>query len=163
MKSRLPASPRPLRCRAPLDLARSRLATPALRSARGSRGHGSRLDLASRLASTHLAVARGDAALAKHRLAVSGAVMLTVMVAAVVVGPLVSRADRRHRLQGQAEGALDGASPRTDDLGQDVMARMLYGGRISLAVGIMSMLIAITLGVVVAPPRAKWAAPSTTC
>jgi peptide/nickel transport system permease protein len=37
----------------------------------------------------------------------------------------------------------------TDDLGQDLLARMLYGGRISLAVGIAAMLIAITIGVAV--------------
>src|SRR5262249_37475028 len=34
----------------------------------------------------------------------------------------------------------------TDDLGQDVLARMLYGGRISLAVGLAAMLVAITVG-----------------
>jgi len=37
----------------------------------------------------------------------------------------------------------------TDDLGQDVLARMLYGGRISLAVGVAAMLIAITVGTAV--------------
>ena len=31
----------------------------------------------------------------------------------------------------------------TDDLGQDVLARMLYGGRISLAVGLCAMFVAI--------------------
>src|SRR2546426_1141053 len=34
----------------------------------------------------------------------------------------------------------------TDDLGQDLLARMLYGGRISLAVGVVAMLISITIG-----------------
>jgi peptide/nickel transport system permease protein len=37
----------------------------------------------------------------------------------------------------------------TDDLGQDLLARMLYGGRISLAVGVAAMLIAITVGTAV--------------
>jgi peptide/nickel transport system permease protein len=37
----------------------------------------------------------------------------------------------------------------TDDLGQDVLARMLSGGRISLAVGIAAMLIAVTVGTAV--------------
>jgi peptide/nickel transport system permease protein len=35
----------------------------------------------------------------------------------------------------------------TDDLGQDVFARMLYGGRISLAVGLAAMTMAILVGV----------------
>jgi peptide/nickel transport system permease protein len=34
----------------------------------------------------------------------------------------------------------------TDDMGQDILARILYGGRVSMAVGIVSMLIAMTLG-----------------
>ena len=37
----------------------------------------------------------------------------------------------------------------TDDLGQDLLARMLYGGRISLAVGLAAMLVAITAGTVI--------------
>jgi peptide/nickel transport system permease protein len=37
----------------------------------------------------------------------------------------------------------------TDDLGQDLLARMLYGGRISLAVGLAAMVIAIVVGVLV--------------
>ena len=37
----------------------------------------------------------------------------------------------------------------TDDLGQDLFARMLYGGRISLAVGIAAMLMAIVVGVTI--------------
>jgi peptide/nickel transport system permease protein len=34
----------------------------------------------------------------------------------------------------------------TDDLGQDLLARMLYGGRISIAVGLAAMLIAVVVG-----------------
>src|SRR5262249_60961308 len=34
----------------------------------------------------------------------------------------------------------------TDDLGQDLLARILYGGRVSMAVGVMAMLIAVLLG-----------------
>jgi len=35
----------------------------------------------------------------------------------------------------------------TDDLGRDLLARLLYGGRISIAVGLTAILIAIALGV----------------
>ena len=37
----------------------------------------------------------------------------------------------------------------TDDLGQDLLARMIYGGRISLAVGFAAMIVATLVGVVI--------------
>jgi peptide/nickel transport system permease protein len=37
----------------------------------------------------------------------------------------------------------------TDDLGQDLLARMIYGGRISLAVGLAAMVVAILVGTIV--------------
>jgi peptide/nickel transport system permease protein len=37
----------------------------------------------------------------------------------------------------------------TDDLGQDLLARMLYGGRISLSVGLTAMLVAVIAGTLV--------------
>jgi peptide/nickel transport system permease protein len=37
----------------------------------------------------------------------------------------------------------------TDDLGQDLLARMLYGGRISLAVGLAAMAVAVLVGTLV--------------
>ena len=48
----------------------------------------------------------------------------------------------------------------TDDLGQDVLARVLYGGRISLAVGLAAMFVAIVVGVMSAPSPACRAAAS---
>jgi peptide/nickel transport system permease protein len=83
----------------------------------------------------------------RHRLAVLGATVLAVMVAGVVAGPLVYRVpideiDFRAKLQSPSAAHPLG----TDDLGQDVLARMMYGGRISLAVGVAAMLIAIIIG-----------------
>ena len=83
----------------------------------------------------------------RHRLAFVGAVVLAIMVAAVLAGPLVYRVpideiDFRAKLQGPSRAHPFG----TDDLGQDLLARMLYGGRISLAVGVAAMLIAIAIG-----------------
>jgi peptide/nickel transport system permease protein len=86
----------------------------------------------------------------RHRLAMLGAVALGLIALAVVAGPLAYRVpideiDFRAKLQGPSWAHPLG----TDDLGQDLLARMLYGGRISLAVGLMAMLIALTLGTVV--------------
>jgi peptide/nickel transport system permease protein len=73
-----------------------------------------------------------------------------VMVIAVVAGPFIYRVpideiDFKAKLK-----APSWAHPLgTDDLGQDLLARMLYGGRISLAVGVVAMLIAITAGTMI--------------
>jgi peptide/nickel transport system permease protein len=83
----------------------------------------------------------------RHRLAIVGVLVLACMVAAVLVGPFVYRVpiddiDFRSKLKGPSWKHPLG----TDDLGQDLLARMLYGGRISLAVGVAAMLIAISVG-----------------
>jgi len=86
----------------------------------------------------------------KHRLAMVGAGILSLMVLATLVGPLfyrvpINEIDFRAKLK-----APSWAHPLgTDDLGQDLLARMLYGGRISLAVGVAAMLIAITVGTLI--------------
>jgi peptide/nickel transport system permease protein len=83
----------------------------------------------------------------RHRLAMMGTVLLMVLVTAVVAGPWIygvpiDAIDFKAKVK-----APSWAHPLgTDDLGQDLLARMLYGGRISLAVGVMAMLIAITIG-----------------
>jgi peptide/nickel transport system permease protein len=85
-----------------------------------------------------------------HPLAMLGGVMLAIMVFAVLVGPLIYRApineiDFKAKLKTPSWAHPMG----TDDLGQDLLARMLYGGRISIAVGIAAMLIAVTVGTAV--------------
>jgi peptide/nickel transport system permease protein len=86
----------------------------------------------------------------RHRLAVIGLVVLALMVLLVAVGPLVWRVqindiDFTARLNTPTANHPFG----TDDLGQDIFARMLYGGRISLAVGLSAMLMAMVVGVTI--------------
>ncbi|MGG5809308.1 ABC transporter permease [Falsiroseomonas sp. CW058] len=86
----------------------------------------------------------------KHRLAVVSAAVLLLLVLAVLVGPLLWRLpideiDFTARLQGPSWDHPLG----TDDLGQDLLARILYGGRISLAVGFAAMAVAVLVGVLV--------------
>ncbi len=76
--------------------------------------------------------------------------VLMALVAAVAFGPLLWRVpineiDFTAQLQGPSWAHPLG----TDDLGQDLLARMLYGGRISLAVGLAAMTMAIIVGVLV--------------
>src|SRR5207302_2128077 len=83
----------------------------------------------------------------RHKLAVASAVILALMALAVAFGPLLWRVpindiDFSSHLEGPSWNHPFG----TDDLGQDLLARMLYGGRISLAVGLAAMLVAVTVG-----------------
>jgi len=83
----------------------------------------------------------------RHRLAVAGAVLLAMMLLAVGFGPLlwqvpINDIDFSAHLDGPSWSHPFG----TDDLGQDLLARMLYGGRISLAVGLTAMLVAVIVG-----------------
>jgi peptide/nickel transport system permease protein len=86
----------------------------------------------------------------RHRLAVASSIVLLLIVAAIVIGPLVWRLpineiDFAAKLEGPSWAHPLG----TDDLGQDVLARLLYGGRVSLAVGLCAMLVACSVGVLV--------------
>jgi len=86
----------------------------------------------------------------RHRLALAGAVILGLISLAVLLGPLVwqvpiNEIDFSAKLQGPSWKHPLG----TDDLGQDLLARMLYGGRISLAVGLAAMFIAVVVGTLV--------------
>ena len=83
----------------------------------------------------------------RHKLAVVGTVILAVMVLAILLGPFIwttpiNDIDFSATLKGPSWKHPLG----TDDLGQDLLARMLYGGRISLAVGIAAMIVAIVVG-----------------
>jgi peptide/nickel transport system permease protein len=86
----------------------------------------------------------------RHRLAVIGLVVLACMVLLVAFGPIVWKLsindiDFSARLNTPTPAHPFG----TDDLGQDIFARMLYGGRISLAVGLAAMLMAMVVGVTI--------------
>ena len=86
----------------------------------------------------------------RHKLAVASAAILIFLVLAVVFGPLIWRVpindvDFTAHLEGPSAVHPLG----TDDLGQDLLARMLYGGRISLAVGLAAMLVGVVIGTIV--------------
>jgi peptide/nickel transport system permease protein len=86
----------------------------------------------------------------RHRLAVVSTAILTLMMLAVAFGPLVWQVPINDiDFSAQLSGPSWSHPLGTDDLGQDLLARMLYGGRISLAVGLAAMLVAVVVGTVV--------------
>ena len=75
---------------------------------------------------------------------------MLALILGVAFGPLVWRVqineiDFSALLQGPSWAHPLG----TDDLGQDVLARMLYGGRISIAVGLAAMSVSVIVGTIV--------------
>lgn len=86
----------------------------------------------------------------RHRLAMGGSVVMLILSLATLSGPVlypvsIDDIDFAVKLTGPSRAHPFG----TDDLGQDLLARILYGGRISMAVGLVAMLIAILLGMVI--------------
>ncbi|MEC4805730.1 MAG: ABC transporter permease [Jaaginema sp. PMC 1080.18] len=83
----------------------------------------------------------------RDKLALVGSIILIVMVLGVIFGPFLYRVpfdeiDFANAIAPPSLAHLLG----TNDLGQDQLARLLIGGRISLAVGIAAMLVAIAIG-----------------
>jgi len=83
----------------------------------------------------------------KHKPAMLGLVTLAVLILGSFVGPLLYRQDPDYIDFSVASMPASRAHPfGTDNLGRDILARVMAGGRISLAVGVTAMLIAIVVG-----------------
>lgn len=86
----------------------------------------------------------------QDRMAVLGSVVLLVMVFGVLFGPFFYQTSPDTIDFSQASMGPNWSHPfGTNDLGQDQLARVLLGGRVSLTVGITAMLVAIVLGLVI--------------
>lgn len=83
----------------------------------------------------------------RHRLAMAGLSIFAFFVLACAVGPWIYRtpADAIDFARAN-EGPGTDHPLGTNDRGEDMLARVLYGGRVSLAVGIVAMLIGVLLG-----------------
>jgi len=96
------------------------------------------------------AAKRASPQISPARDAVASSIVLLVMILAVLLGPLlwpvaINEIDFTARLQGPSASHPLG----TDDLGQDVLARVLYGGRISLSVGLAAMMVSLLVGTLI--------------
>jgi peptide/nickel transport system permease protein len=85
----------------------------------------------------------------RHNLAVVGAFLYIALVLLTLIGPMVWRTSIND-IDFSASNSFSAAHPLgTDDLGRDTLARVLWGGRVSIAVGLCAMLVAITIGVLI--------------
>jgi len=84
---------------------------------------------------------------AKHKGAVVGMVVFFGIILTVLVGPLIYRVNPSETNVRERNQMPSLERPfGTDNLGRDLLAQNLAGGRISLSVGITAMLISITFG-----------------
>ncbi len=92
--------------------------------------------------------AKGWHRLAKNRVALGGLVFLILVGLACAVGPFI--VPQSPHAQDLALGATGPSAAHwlgTDVLGRDLLARLLQGGRISFAVGLLATAVALTIGV----------------
>jgi peptide/nickel transport system permease protein len=86
----------------------------------------------------------------RHKLAMASLVVLGLIVAAVLLGPFIWRVPINEiDFSSHLEGPSWAHPLGTDDLGQDILSRLMYGGKISLAVGLCAMMFAAVVGVMV--------------
>jgi oligopeptide transport system permease protein len=87
--------------------------------------------------------------LRKNRLAVFGMWALTVITLACLIGPAVMHYGYEDQNLDLGASAPSGAHwLGTDTLGRDLLVRLLFGGRVSLAVGLSATFVALTIGVI---------------
>lgn len=87
----------------------------------------------------------------KHRMALIGAVGAVLLILFIVIGSIVfpetdaNNVDLINRLTGPTSAHPFG----TDSVGRDVFFRVIYGGQISLLIGVIAVTIAVSLGTLV--------------
>jgi peptide/nickel transport system permease protein len=83
----------------------------------------------------------------RNKLAVAGAAVVVALAFVALAAPLIAPYDPTDI---DIQNVLSPPSARhpfgTDDLGRDVLSRMIYGSRISLSVGFVAVGIALTIG-----------------
>ncbi len=83
----------------------------------------------------------------RNKLAMFGLVVLALLIIFAFGGPLIYTMDGKHiDIVNSSQGPTLAHPFGTDDLGRDLLARNMTGGRISISVGFAAMLIAMTLG-----------------
>ena len=83
----------------------------------------------------------------RHHLALAGIAVITILASASILANVVSPYHPTKTNLLEMLDAPSAAHPMgTDELGRDLMARILHGGRVSLAVGVLAVALAVTIG-----------------
>ena len=87
-------------------------------------------------------------ALRRNQLALAGGVVVVFVAVLALLAPIIAPMDPNRYDVKKILDAPSGLHPLgTDQLGRDVLSRMLYGARVSLAVGFVSVGIATAIGI----------------
>ncbi len=85
-----------------------------------------------------------------HRGALVGSAVFLIILLAVTIGPFIYDTDPQFLdMRARNKGPSLDHPFGTDNLGRDMLAQVLHGGRVSMAVGITAMLISLILGTVI--------------
>jgi peptide/nickel transport system permease protein len=86
----------------------------------------------------------------KHKMALIGVTVLTIIILACVFGPLIyTKNPQTLDILNASKNPALGAPMGYDDLGHDMLARIFSGGRKSLLVGLMAVVVSVTIGTLV--------------
>src|SRR5262245_14487814 len=85
----------------------------------------------------------------RHRLALVSAIVLLLMTTLVLAAPFSGYSPTEQDPKNEFAKPSAEHWFGTDELGRDIFTRILYGGRVSLAVGIFSTLFSLMLGIIV--------------
>ena len=87
----------------------------------------------------------------KHRMALIGTIGIILIVAFILIGSIIvpessaNQGDLLNRLKGPMDAHIFG----TDSIGRDVFNRIIYGGQISLMIGILAVFLEVSVGTVI--------------
>jgi peptide/nickel transport system permease protein len=86
----------------------------------------------------------------RHWVALAGTIVLLIIIMGSVAAPVLRPYDPdRSNIKAMLEPPSLTYPMGTDELGRDQLTRILYGGRVSLTIGLLSMVVAVVIGTLV--------------
>ena len=86
----------------------------------------------------------------RHKPAMIGTTIILIFALAAIFAPYISPWDpKKTNLDAMLQPPSAEHIMGTDELGRDLLTRILYGGRVSLSIGVMAMALAVVVGAIV--------------
>ncbi len=86
----------------------------------------------------------------RHRMALIGLIIVAVLAIGAIFAPVLRPYDPyKSSFRTRYEPPSLTYPMGTDDLGRDILTRVLYGGRVSLSIGVLAMFLAVIIGTLI--------------